>query len=90
MREKLIDTKLRAAVKRAGGMYIKLCTTYIAGLPDRLILLPGGRVVFAELKTTGKKPAPIQKLIINKLIGLGFTVFVVDSEDTLADLLLTF
>lgn len=48
-------------------------------MPDRLLLFPGGRVAFAEVKTPGEKPEPIQKAVIRKLIKLGFRVYVVDS-----------
>ena len=55
---------------------IKLLSTFIKGLPDRMILCQGGYVGFAEIKTTGKKPTKIQLLIHSKLEALGFKVFV--------------
>lgn len=57
---------------------IKLLSTFIKGLPDRMILCQGGYVGFAEIKTTGKKPTKIQTYIHEKLRALGFTVFVID------------
>ena len=57
---------------------IKLLSTFIKGLPDRMILCQGGYVGFAEIKTTGKKPTKIQLLIHSKLEALGFKVFVID------------
>ena len=57
---------------------IKLLSTFIKGLPDRMVLCKGGYVGFAEIKTTGKKPTKIQELIHSKLRALGFEVFVID------------
>lgn len=57
---------------------IKLLSTFIKGLPDRMILCKGGYVGFAEIKTTGKKPTKIQLYVHNKLRSLGFEVFVID------------
>lgn len=61
---------------------IKLLSTFIKGLPDRMILCQGGYVGFAEIKTTGKKPIKIQLLIHSKLEALGFKVFVIDDLDS--------
>lgn len=61
---------------------IKLLSTFIKGLPDRMILCQGGYVGFAEIKTTGKKPTKIQSLIHSKLEALGFKVFVIDDLES--------
>ena len=61
---------------------IKLLSTFIKGLPDRLILCKGGYVGFAEIKTTGKKPTKIQLYIHNKLKELGFVVFIIDDIES--------
>lgn len=61
---------------------IKLLSTFIKGLPDRMILCQGGYVGFAEIKTTGKKPTKIQTYIHEKLRALGFTVFVIDDLES--------
>jgi hypothetical protein len=79
--EKALEKKLREAIKGAGGWSIKLLSVHITGLPDRLCLLPGGRAVFAEVKTTKKKPTKIQLAVHSKLESLGFPVFVVDSSE---------
>lgn len=57
---------------------IKLLSTFVKGLPDRMVICQGGYVGFAEIKTTGKKPTKIQSYIHEKLRALGFTVFVID------------
>ena len=61
---------------------IKLLSTFIKGLPDRMIICQGGYVGFAEIKTTGKKPTEIQLLIHSKLEALGFKVFVIDDLES--------
>lgn len=61
---------------------IKLLSTFIKGLPDRMIICQGGYVGFAEIKTTGKKPTKIQTYIHEKLRALGFKVFVIDDLES--------
>lgn len=61
---------------------IKLLSTFVKGLPDRMIMCRGGYVGFAEIKTTGKKPTKIQTYIHEKLRALGFTVFVIDDLES--------
>jgi len=85
--EKLLERKLNLGVKKLGGWSIKLLTTHVIGLPDRMILLPGGRIFFAEIKTTHKKPAYIQHVVHNKFRALGFKVYVLDSTEDITQLL---
>ena len=61
---------------------IKLLSTFVKGLPDRMILCRGGYVGFAEIKTTGKKSTKIQTYIHEKLRALGFKVFVIDDLES--------
>lgn len=77
--EKVIERKLVEAVKANGGMCIKLLCDNLLGLPDRMCLFPGHKIVFVELKTTGRKPRRIQVFMHNKLRALGFRVEVIDS-----------
>lgn len=76
--EKIIERKLVEAVKKEKGMCIKLLCDNLLGLPDRLVLLPNGKIVFVELKTTNQKPRKIQEFMHNKLRALGFQVEVID------------
>jgi hypothetical protein len=85
--EKLIENKLTNKVKALGGWCLKLLSTHITGLPDRLCLFPGGRILFIELKTTGKNPKKIQRLVHNKLRSLGFRVEVVDTSEQIERLI---
>ena len=63
-----------------GGFPIKLLSN-ITGLPDRLCLLPGGCLFFAELKSTGLKAEARQKLVHSQIRALGFSVYVVDTME---------
>lgn len=79
MKESSIESVLVSETKRARGWSIKLNS--LAGLPDRLVLLPGRVVFFVELKKKGKKPRPIQKAVIRKIENIGFRVYVLDNSD---------
>lgn len=79
--EKVVERKLVELVKINGGMCIKLLCDQLIGLPDRMCLFPGHKIVFVELKTTGQKPKHIQMYMHNKLRALGFRVEVIDSVE---------
>lgn len=85
--EKTLEARLRKEVEKRGGMALKLSAQLHRGLPDRLILMPGGRAYFVEIKTTGKKPTLLQEKCHRALRSLGFTVWVVDSTQKLEDFL---
>lgn len=79
--EKLVERKLVELVKANKGMCIKLLCDQLIGLPDRLCLFPGHKIVFVELKTTGQKPKRIQTFMHNRLRALGFRVEVIDTVE---------
>jgi len=85
--EKLIEKTLNAEVKKLDGWALKLLCQFVTGLPDRLVLLPGGIIFFVEVKSTGKKPTAVQLLVHKKLRTMGFTVHVVDSLKQLNEIL---
>lgn len=87
MNEKKIEKKLRLEVDKLGGIAIKLQSQYYTGLPDRMILMPGGRIRFAEIKTTGKRATARQTIVHEELRDLGFKVDVIDDEAGLRNLL---
>lgn len=80
--EKVVERKLVELVKINGGMCIKLLCDQLIGLPDRMCLFPGHKIVFVELKTTGQKPKRIQAYMHNKLRALGFRVEVIDTVES--------
>ncbi len=81
MREKSIEEKLVAAVKAQGGVCWKFTSPGTAGVPDRIVLMPSGRICFVEVKAPSEKPRPLQRIRIKTLRRLGFKVFVLDSPD---------
>jgi len=81
VRENVIEGYLRDRVKPVGGRAFKFISPGNSGVPDRLVLLPGGRCIFVELKAPGKEPTPIQFLQHKKLRALGFNVLVIDSKE---------
>lgn len=81
--EKYLERTFSEKLNRTKKVWvIKLLSTFVKGLPDRMVICQGGYVGFAEIKTTGKKPTKIQLLIHSKLRALGFTVFVIDDLES--------
>lgn len=77
--EKAIEQKLKSAVESLGGKCWKFVSPGTIGVPDRIILLPGGRTIFIELKEEGKKLRPSQASRIRQIKKLGFDVRVFDN-----------
>lgn len=63
------------------GMALKFICPGFNGVPDRIILLPGGKAVFVELKAPGKKPRKLQVWVHKSLAKLGFRVLVIDTKE---------
>ncbi len=84
MREKQIERKLAGAVKSAGGIATKFVSPGYDGMPDRLLLFPGGRMAFVEVKASGMKPRPLQRARHELLRRLGFKVYILDDEEQIA------
>lgn len=80
MLEKDIERKLVKETKTCKGMCLKFTSPSMTGMPDRIILLPKGKIGFVEVKRKGEKPRPIQIKRISDLRDLGFKVFVLDDE----------
>ena len=79
--EKAIEAYLVRKVKDLGGVCLKYSNPGVVGYPDRVVLLPGGFVVWVELKSKGRKPNRVQQLRIDQLRQMGHNVAVVDSKD---------
>ena len=79
MREREIERKLVNAVKERGGICWKFTSPGTAGVPDRIILIPEGRIAFVEVKAPGEKPRPLQQSRHRLLRRLGFKVYVLDA-----------
>lgn len=78
MREKDIEHKLVTETVRRRGVALKFVSPGCIGVPDRIVMLPDGRMGFVELKAPGKKLRPIQIRRIQQMQNMGFKVFVVD------------
>lgn len=81
MREKEVEKKLIKAVKSSGGICWKFISPGTAGVPDRIILMPKGRIAFVETKAPGEKPRLLQLSRHRLLRRLGFKVYVLDALD---------
>lgn len=87
LEESKIEKRLKKEIELIGGKALKFVSPGMSGVPDRIILLPHGRIVFIELKAPGKKPRPIQIKRISELRNLGFDVRIIDSIDGVKDLI---
>ena len=85
MRESKIERALVNAVKKQGGVAFKFTSQTMNGVPDRLVLLPGGQIGFVELKAPGKQLRLLQKKRKAQLEALGFPVFVVDTPEQIEE-----
>jgi hypothetical protein len=76
MTEKQLEAKLKKEVEKLGGLCLKLVTPGFTGIPDRLILLPGGKVWFVEVKKPDYSfTSDRQHLVCKELKRLGFNSF---------------
>ncbi|WP_026499308.1 VRR-NUC domain-containing protein [Butyrivibrio sp. WCD2001] len=78
MREKYVERRLVEEVKKAGGLAPKFVSPGLNGVPDRLVLFPGGHMAFVELKAPGEVMRPLQIRRKKQLESLGFHVYCVD------------
>ena len=78
MRESEVEKAFVDAIKQIGGKAVKFTSQSMNGVPDRLVLLLGGKCAFVELKAPGKQMRPLQRKRRLQLQGLGFPVFCVD------------
>lgn len=97
MKEKTIEERFRDKVKELKGLALKFFCVSFTGVPDRLVLMPGGRIWFVELKAPGKKtsfqkgntdvPKTRQDFVIKQLRKLGFGVYIIDSHQEVDEFL---
>lgn len=77
--ESKIERKLKKEIEKIGGKALKFVSPGMSGMPDRIVLLPEGRIFFIELKAPGKKPRALQEYRAKELRSLGFKVKCIDS-----------
>ena len=87
MREKDIEKALVSAVKSFDGVCWKFVSPGISGVPDRIILMPNGRIAFVELKAPGKEMRPLQVRRKRQLEALGFRVYCIDCNEQIMEVL---
>ncbi len=87
MREKQVEQALVKAVKANGGICPKFTSPGLAGVPDRLVLMPNGKLGFVEVKAPKKKPRALQLYRMKQLTDLGFHCFVLDEIEPIPELL---
>jgi len=79
--EAQIEARLRDAVRQRGGYALKFAPPGMRGWPDRIILMPHGRIYFVELKSPGKTPDAHQERRLGWLTSAGFNATVLDSRE---------
>lgn len=87
MLESAVERHLVTEAKKRGGLAPKFVSPGLDGVPDRLVLFPGGRLAFVELKAPGKKMRPLQLRRADQLIALGFRVYCVDRKEQVGGVL---
>jgi len=87
MTEKRIEEKLKKEVAKRGGKAVKFFPAFFAGFPDRMVLVPMGRIWFVEVKKPGEQPTYLQKAVMRWLTKIGFKTRVVDSPESLSEFL---
>ncbi|EOY5717005.1 VRR-NUC domain-containing protein [Enterobacter hormaechei] len=88
-RESIVEKHLIAEVKKVGGVAYKFVSPGRRSVPDRIVLLPGGHLIFVECKAPGIPPRADQLREHERLRALGFTVVVLDSKNATEVLSLT-
>lgn len=83
MLEKDIERKLVQEVKSLGGMCLKFTSPGVRGVPDRIVMLPGGRIIFVEMKTEAGKLSPQQQKVLARFTRLGIDWAVVSTPELL-------
>nr|WP_300680816.1 VRR-NUC domain-containing protein [uncultured Acetatifactor sp.] len=81
MKESELEKKFCGLVRQAGGKAYKFVSPGNAGVPDRIVVLPGGRVGFVELKRQGEEPRKLQRLRLEELRKLGCLAEAVDGME---------
>jgi hypothetical protein len=87
MLEKQIEHKLLTEIKERSGLCLKFVSPGLNGVPDRLVLLPGGKIGFVEVKKPGRSPGALQLQRHKQIRSLGFQVFVLDNPGDIGGIL---
>ena len=86
MREKSVEQRLQEEVKKMGGKAYKLSAAVDAGMPDRLVCIPGGKAIFVETKRPkGGRLSHIQRYRHKELRLMGFDVRVINTGEAVEE-----
>lgn len=87
MLERTVERHLVQAARKRGGLALKFVSPGMDGVPDRIVLLPHGKLAFVELKAPGKAMRPLQVRRKEQLEALGFSVYCVDGIEQIGGIL---
>jgi hypothetical protein len=87
MSEKYIEQQLVLEIKKRNGLCLKFVSPGWNGAPDRLVLLPDGKMGFVEVKAPGGKVRALQIHRLKHLMMLGFIVFILDKPEDIGEIL---
>lgn len=82
MLEKKIEDRLVSEVIKINGLCLKLNSQSANGIPDRLVLLPKGKLYFIELKRPGEKLRSLQEYWMRTINKIGFNIIKIDSLES--------
>lgn len=86
-REVTLENKLVHEVEKRGGLCWKFTSPGTAGVPDRIVLAPGGKVAFVEMKAPGGKLSPLQIKRAEQIKNLGVAYYCLKSNQDIIDFL---
>lgn len=87
MRERDVEKALVRAVQARGGICPKWVSPGLDGVPDRIVILPNGKLAFVELKAPGERPRALQIARMRQIEALGQRCFVVDGVELIEPVL---
>ena len=80
-RESSVEKKLSGMLRKRGALCLKFTSPGHPGVPDRIVVLPDGRIVFVELKASGGVLSPLQRWQIEQLRSMGADVRILHGAD---------
>ncbi|MCL2670512.1 MAG: VRR-NUC domain-containing protein [Clostridiales bacterium] len=81
MLEKEVERRMGEMVKKRGGQFYKFMSPGMPGVPDRILIVPGGKIWFVELKQIVGTLSGIQKWVLGELERMGCNVRVIRGWD---------
>lgn len=82
MQEKTVEAYLvKQVAEHLRGKVMKWVSPGNNGVPDRLVIIPGGRIYFVELKAPGKRPRKLQEYVHKQLREMGCVALVIDTKE---------